>query len=252
LADADDLYRLPPEEFTKARNDLAKRLRKEGDRESAEQVGSLRRPTVAAWAVNQLSHERPKDVKRLLDASERLAKAQASGRGMSEAAGAHREATQSLVASARDVLERGGGAADDATLQKVWGTLQAAGVDEEVREAVRRGRLEREQQAATFGPLTAGSRPTPARRRTSAAARGRAKPDDGAAARERARERERAEKQRRMREEARRRLAAAREAESEARRRVQAAQKALREAETGARKAAKDTERAKRRYDQAG
>src|SRR6185295_13194812 len=46
----DELYHLAPEEFTAARNALAKGL----DRADAERVRGLAKPSLAAWAVNQL------------------------------------------------------------------------------------------------------------------------------------------------------------------------------------------------------
>ena len=73
---ADDLYALPPGEFTRARDERAKALRKEGKREEADAVKALRKPTVAAWALNQLARRRAKDVERLLTAGEKLRAAQ--------------------------------------------------------------------------------------------------------------------------------------------------------------------------------
>ena len=51
----DELFDLPLDEFTAARNDLAKRLKRDGDEDAAEQVRSLPKPSIAAWAVNQLA-----------------------------------------------------------------------------------------------------------------------------------------------------------------------------------------------------
>jgi hypothetical protein len=70
------LYGLPPERFTAARDDLAKRLRRSGAGEAAGAVKALRRPTVAAWAVNRLAREQPDALEELLDAGRRLAEAQ--------------------------------------------------------------------------------------------------------------------------------------------------------------------------------
>ena len=52
--DANKLYGLPLERFTEERNALAKRLREEGQRDEAATVSKLRKPSVAAWAVNQI------------------------------------------------------------------------------------------------------------------------------------------------------------------------------------------------------
>ena len=53
--EVDRLYELPLEEFTAARNELAKRL---GDTS----VKELKKPTVTAWTVNQLARTREVDV----------------------------------------------------------------------------------------------------------------------------------------------------------------------------------------------
>jgi len=46
----DELYALPLDEFTAARNELAKALRAEGKREEADAVKALAKPSVTAWA----------------------------------------------------------------------------------------------------------------------------------------------------------------------------------------------------------
>src|SRR5215208_532649 len=71
-----ELYALPPGDFTSARDARVKELRADGDRDAAAAVKALRRPTVAAWALNQLARSRAKDVERLLEAGERLRSAQ--------------------------------------------------------------------------------------------------------------------------------------------------------------------------------
>ena len=56
--EVDRLFELPLEEFTAARNDLAGRLKSEGDAAAAEEVKRLTKPSVAAWTINQLSRQR--------------------------------------------------------------------------------------------------------------------------------------------------------------------------------------------------
>jgi hypothetical protein len=53
------LYQLPLGEFVAARDQLARQLRTTGDREAARQVVGLRRPSISAWAANQLAHAAP-------------------------------------------------------------------------------------------------------------------------------------------------------------------------------------------------
>src|SRR3954447_8139768 len=64
--DVDRLYGLPLEEFVAERDALAKRLRADKRREEADAVKSLRKPSVAAWAVNQVLRCHPEDRRALL------------------------------------------------------------------------------------------------------------------------------------------------------------------------------------------
>ena len=70
--EVDALYGLPLDAFTQARNDLARRLRTERKPEDAAEVAGLRKPTAAAWVVNQLVRERPEDVRALLAAANEI------------------------------------------------------------------------------------------------------------------------------------------------------------------------------------
>jgi hypothetical protein len=64
----DDLYKLPFDEFTKARNMLAKTLA--GDQKK--EVASLVKPSLPMWVVNQLYWGNAPTYKALVDASEKL------------------------------------------------------------------------------------------------------------------------------------------------------------------------------------
>ena len=155
----DRLYALPLEEFTAERDDLAKRLRKEGDRDSAAAVKALKKPSVAAWAVNQVRRDRPDEVRQLIDVTEELHRVYAglSAAGarerLAEAADMQRDLIRSLVRCAKQLLEAGGHSANEQTLDKVADTLRAAGLDDGVREQVGRGRVVKEHRAAGLGPL---------------------------------------------------------------------------------------------------
>ena len=63
---ASDLYGLPLDEFVKARDTLAKELRKAGKTEAADEVKALRKPSVSAWTVNQLARRYPQELKALV------------------------------------------------------------------------------------------------------------------------------------------------------------------------------------------
>jgi hypothetical protein len=158
-ADIDRLYSLPRAEFTPERDDLAKRLRKDGDADAAAAVKSLKKPSVAAWAINQVQRDRPDEVRELIDVTEELHRvhknlSSAGARErLEEAAEMQRKLISSLVRCASQLLEAGGHAASDATLQKVADTLRAAALDEDVRQQLAHGRLMKEERAAGFGPL---------------------------------------------------------------------------------------------------
>ena len=76
MADLDDevdpLYGLPLAEFVTERDALAKRLRADGRREDANAVKALRKPSVAAWAANQVLRSQPGQRDALLEAGDAL------------------------------------------------------------------------------------------------------------------------------------------------------------------------------------
>jgi hypothetical protein len=221
----DELYALPLEQFTKARNDLAARLRKAHQSEAAESVRSLRKPTLAVWSANRLARTQPDLVAELVAAGDHLRKVQQralAGREpqaeVTSASGREREAIRALVAAARTEL---GARATPQLLDRLSQTLRAAGVDPDAARDLAAGRLAEELHAIGFGPLEAV---TPRRRPKSAEAR--------AAERERVKEL-RAEA-RRLADEARRAALAADEAEREAGRLRRAAGELARRAERAA------------------
>ena len=153
----DELYSLPIEEFVRRRDELARALRAEGERELAEETKRLRKPSVAAWTVNQLARREQKAVSELLEAGKRLRNAheQLLGGGSADelqrASTAERNAVRVLVKSAESVLREAGSSATSGTLERVRETLHAASLDEHVAELVRAGRVTSDEQAAGFG-----------------------------------------------------------------------------------------------------
>jgi hypothetical protein len=152
------LYLQPPERFTAERDALAKRLREDGDREAAEDVKKLRKPSLAAWLVNQLGLREAKDVEELLDAGARLRKTEEAmmrGKGdagdLRAAAADEREAVERLVEAARRIAADDDRKLNQTMLDRVAETLQAANADEELAEKLREGRFEKEAKRATIG-----------------------------------------------------------------------------------------------------
>lgn len=153
----DALYALPLEEFTKARNDLAGRLRRAHQAEAAAEVRGLRKPTVVAWTANQLARTETELVRRLTEAGAELRDVQqralageADAAAVSEATGSERDAVRALVVAGRSLL---GERANPGLLDRLTQTLRAAAIDERAGPLLAAGRLTEELQAVGFGPL---------------------------------------------------------------------------------------------------
>jgi hypothetical protein len=153
----DELFDLAPEEFVAARDELARRLKREGDAEAAATVKALRRPSPSAWAVNRLARGDGPGLGRLLAAGERLRAAHQAalgGEGADElraAAGAEREAVAGLVEAAVGLLGAAGHPATEATRGRVAATLHAAAASPEAADLVRSGRLTADLDPSGFG-----------------------------------------------------------------------------------------------------
>jgi hypothetical protein len=141
-----ELYRLPREEFTGARNDLVKRLRGDGNRAEADKVKALAKPTAAAWIVNRLSQDARADLRKLLSAGERMRKASTAAK-LRAASAAEREAITGLLGRVEEVA----GPQPTATTERVRETLHAAAGDPEVGALVSAGCLTKEQRLVGFG-----------------------------------------------------------------------------------------------------
>lgn len=235
-----ELYGLPLDEFVAGRDGLARELRREGEKERAGEVAKLKKPSVAAWTVNQLARNNRKQLDLLLDAGHRLRVGQeealAGGdRAKFESARRdHERAVRELVDAARELLAAERGTSSDQMLSSIERTLRYASIDEEERALLASGRLTAEVEATGFDafagmalPAAPPPRPAPARRRDRAEAPTPAKERKPNAAEER-----------------RARVAAAQEDVKLAREREREARQMLREAERAERKAAQALERA--------
>lgn len=144
-----DLYGAPLEEFTERRNEVAKRLKGAGDDETAKVVGSLRKPKLSAWAVNQLVRRNSGDLEALAEATEEAASAE-NAASLREAARARQRIIARLADVASGILTEAGHAASANTLQEVVQTLQATS-DPEACGAVLRGDLAEPLVASGLG-----------------------------------------------------------------------------------------------------
>lgn len=152
--DIERLYALPRDEFIPARTELARRLREAGRSDEAAEVAKLRKPTVAAWAVNQLARSEARTLGELVEAGEGLKKAQRSGKDLRTATAARRRLIDQLVRSAAAMLKEAGHGDSPSTLQDVAHSLEAIATDADALDQIRRGVLEKELPApAGFGEV---------------------------------------------------------------------------------------------------
>lgn len=255
----DGLYQLPLDEFTSARNALAKELGKEGAG-----VKTLTKPPAAAWAINQVFWQRRPVHDALVAAATGVRSAHAAvmagQRADLRAAGAaHDEAIEAALKAALDVLARAGQPASDATKQAVATTLRALPTAAEPA-----GRLSRTLQPGGFemlAGLPAGgtavafpprAKPAPATVGGSGAA-GKTAGHAPGQTKKRGEVETREEAAARRKEEAERNkaIASAREAVAAAAKAERAAEQEARRAEFDAAKSARDVERAQAQRDAA-
>jgi hypothetical protein len=114
-----ELYTAPLASFIAERNRLAVALRAAGKRDAAKEMVRRRRPTVSAWAVNQLYWHERDAFDALLAAAARLRK------GDLKETGAYREALREAHRRAAAILRKSPHAPTDATMRRVMGTLAA-------------------------------------------------------------------------------------------------------------------------------
>ena len=219
----DDLFKLPPEEFTAARNALAKTLT--GD--AAREVKALRKPNAVAWSVNQLYFKARPAWDALMKAGGALREAQLGAlkgkkSDVRAATGKHRDALARAVKRAQELASA---AQVNPNTDQLARMLDALSLAAELPEDV--GRFSDVIQPSGFDAL-AGVKPAPPRPPT---AREEAK-------KEKDKEAEKARRQ------ADARLDAANDALHDAREKADAARRALNRAEADLRDAEQEVEAA--------
>ena len=120
----DALYQLPLGDFVAARTALVKAARLT-NRAAAQGIKSLAKPSVSAWAVNQLVRTSPADLTALARAGDAVRAAQTSGDDLADAMRARREAIAALMQSAVQALNEGGHGESQSNLRRISKTLEA-------------------------------------------------------------------------------------------------------------------------------
>lgn len=146
------LYAVPPAEFVATRKEWVARLRSEGRRDVARQVGGLRRPSVSAAAINALVRAEDPVVGMLRDLGTRLRHAQSAmdAAGLAGLRGARDDVLAAWVEAAR---KHGPATLTGSTEAEVRDTAIAALADAEATEVVLSGALTRALAYSGFGEV---------------------------------------------------------------------------------------------------
>jgi hypothetical protein len=136
------LYALPLDEFVAARTVAAKDAAT-SDRSLSQAIRELPKPSVAAWAVNMLAHDRPEAMRQLSDLGQTMQDAQASldAAALRELARERRKLLGEAVAAARLAAEGHGRKVSGPVATEVEETLRAATADPAAAAAVQCGML---------------------------------------------------------------------------------------------------------------
>ncbi len=149
----DALLATPPQQFTAARNALAKQLQGDGLRDAAAEVKRLPRPSVSLWILNQLAREQPAVIDSYLEAAQLLREAHQSGGDIRAATPPQRDAESRVVAAAGEFARTHDQNVTDTVMRGLREALSSAAADADVAAAVREGRLIREPEAPSIDEL---------------------------------------------------------------------------------------------------
>ncbi|MFE3190404.1 hypothetical protein ACFXHA_15425 [Nocardia sp. NPDC059240] len=149
-----ELYGLPPGEFVAARTERVRQARDAGDKALAAAIGKLRRPTVAAWALNLLSREAGDDVRALLEVGDALRDAQRrlSAEQLRALTTQRQKVVNAVTRRAADLAAGRGQRLTESVLRDIGASLQAALADPSVAEGLRTGTLTAAATYEGFGP----------------------------------------------------------------------------------------------------
>jgi hypothetical protein len=140
---ADRLYAEPLGDFTPSRDAAAKAAGsgEDGDKELAARVKALKKPSIAAWAVNVLVRRESEQIDQVLALGEslRAAAESMSGEDLRALTRQRRQLTNALAGTARDLAREQDVRLTSAVVDQVEGMLTAAMLDPVAAQVVRSG-----------------------------------------------------------------------------------------------------------------
>ena len=177
IDEAVDLYRIDPAEFVEARAALVKQLRAEKRVDEARAVVKLRKPTVPAWALDQVAAEQPELIEAALAAGESLAAAtnetlEGDASNLRSATDAERAASTAVIDAASTHLP----SPTSDHRERMAASLRAAIADDDVRSQLLAGLLAADHEPPAMGfAAAAAEAPTGAAPKQAVRAKGSAK-----------------------------------------------------------------------------
>lgn len=156
----DALFKLAPPEFVAARNALATQLKKDGRADVANRVRSLPKPSISAWAVNQLYWRHRAAFDKLLATGERFRQAQVSrltggGPDIRALLNERRDALSAMTRLAAEILQTSSGSAPTGVMRRITATLEALSSYGSLPGAPQAGRLVEDVAPPGFEALSA-------------------------------------------------------------------------------------------------
>lgn len=150
---AQELYAMDPTRFIPARDEAARALKDAGNEEAARWVKALKKPSLAAWALNQLVREDRVQVDALLAIGGELRQAQSSlsGDDLRSLSGQRHRVVRAVAARAGEIAASAGHALSPALVEQVARSLDAALTDPEAAAALVEGRLVTDLSYAGLG-----------------------------------------------------------------------------------------------------
>ncbi|SDR69704.1 hypothetical protein SAMN04488570_0050 [Nocardioides scoriae] len=140
---AEPLYAGTVADFVTTRDALAKQATASGDKPLAAAVKKLRKPSVAAWAVNLLVRREHEQIEQVLGLAESLRAAAAAldGDELRQLTRQRRQLTSALTTTARARARQAGTRLSEPVAEQVEGVLTAAMLDPVAAEVVLTGRV---------------------------------------------------------------------------------------------------------------
>ncbi|MER5957265.1 hypothetical protein [Streptomyces sp. NPDC001893] len=150
---AEELYRLPPVQFTAARNAQVAEARRAGDAATARRIAALHKPTLAAWVSNLLARQK-EEARQLLELAEALREAHRTLDPEQFRTLSHRQhvVIAGLARQAGGLASQAGLPVSPSVLHEVEQILRAALADPEVAEQWATGRLAKVPAVSTDFP----------------------------------------------------------------------------------------------------